>query len=93
MLVPVSPALHCLCRVPMSSPSATPRLLYRSTRLLRTAFQHLHQQQQRADVFCDAVLQAEGEQAGWPTEVLVPSGDLRAVCLQPQGGAGGAAGW
>ncbi|XP_069660584.1 BTB/POZ domain-containing protein 18 isoform X1 [Haliaeetus albicilla] len=45
----------------MSSPSATPRLLYRSTRLLRTAFQHLHQQQQRADVFCDAVLQAEGE--------------------------------
>ncbi|XP_054684768.1 BTB/POZ domain-containing protein 18 [Grus americana] len=45
----------------MSSPLATPRLLYRSTRLLRTAFQHLHQQQQRADVFCDVVLQAEGE--------------------------------
>ncbi|XP_076199685.1 BTB/POZ domain-containing protein 18 [Aptenodytes patagonicus] len=45
----------------MGSPSATPRLLYRSTRLLRTAFQHLHQQQQRADVFCDVVLQAEGE--------------------------------
>ncbi|XP_064309282.1 BTB/POZ domain-containing protein 18 [Phalacrocorax carbo] len=45
----------------MGSPSAAPRLLYRSTRLLRTAFQHLHQQQQRADVFCDVVLQAEGE--------------------------------
>ncbi|XP_050752913.1 BTB/POZ domain-containing protein 18 [Gymnogyps californianus] len=45
----------------MGSPSATPRVLYRSTRLLRTAFQHLHQQQQRADVFCDVVLQAEGE--------------------------------
>ncbi|KAM6392640.1 BTB/POZ domain-containing protein 18 [Pluvialis apricaria] len=45
----------------MGSPSATPKLLYRSTRLLRTAFQHLHQQQQRADVFCDVVLQAEGE--------------------------------
>ncbi|XP_065695892.1 BTB/POZ domain-containing protein 18 isoform X2 [Patagioenas fasciata] len=45
----------------MGSPSATPRLLYRSTRLLRAAFQHLHQQQQRADVFCDVVLQAEGE--------------------------------
>ncbi|XP_055669892.1 LOW QUALITY PROTEIN: BTB/POZ domain-containing protein 18 [Falco peregrinus] len=48
-------------RVPMGSPSATPRLLYRSTRLLRKAFQQLHQQQQRGDVFCDAVLQAEGE--------------------------------
>ncbi|KQL59340.1 BTB/POZ domain-containing protein 18 [Amazona aestiva] len=45
----------------MGSPSAAPRLLYRSTRLLRTAFQQLHQQQQRADVFCDVVLQAEGE--------------------------------
>ncbi|XP_057235926.1 BTB/POZ domain-containing protein 18 [Malurus melanocephalus] len=45
----------------MGSPTATPQLLYRSTRLLRTAFQHLHQQQQRADVFCDAVLWAEGE--------------------------------
>ncbi|RMB97971.1 hypothetical protein DUI87_25449 [Hirundo rustica rustica] len=45
----------------MGSPTATPQLLYRSTRLLRTAFQHLHQQQQRADVFCDVVLRAEGE--------------------------------
>ncbi|XP_023801479.1 BTB/POZ domain-containing protein 18 isoform X1 [Cyanistes caeruleus] len=45
----------------MGSPTATPQLLYRSTRLLRTAFQHLHQQQQRADVFCDVVLWAEGE--------------------------------
>ncbi|KAM7035130.1 BTB/POZ domain-containing protein 18 isoform 2-T2 [Acridotheres tristis] len=45
----------------MASPPATPQLLYRSTRLLRTAFQHLHQQQQRADVFCDVVLCAEGE--------------------------------
>ncbi|CAM9479151.1 unnamed protein product [Bubo scandiacus] len=45
----------------MGSPSHTRRLLYRSTRMLRTAFQHLHQQQQRDDVFCDVVLQAEGE--------------------------------
>ncbi|KAM6359144.1 BTB/POZ domain-containing protein 18 [Alca torda] len=45
----------------MGSPPAAPRLLYRSTRLLRTAFQQLHQQQQRDDVFCDVVLQAEGE--------------------------------
>ncbi|XP_031967833.1 BTB/POZ domain-containing protein 18 isoform X1 [Corvus moneduloides] len=45
----------------MGSSAATPQLLYRSTRLLRTAFQHLHQQQQRADVFCDVVLWAEGE--------------------------------
>ncbi|XP_054027684.1 BTB/POZ domain-containing protein 18 [Dryobates pubescens] len=44
----------------MGSPAGARRLLYRSTRLLRAAFQHLHQQQQRADVFCDAVLQAEG---------------------------------
>ncbi|XP_061206376.1 BTB/POZ domain-containing protein 18 [Neopsephotus bourkii] len=54
------PCAH-LRRAPMGSPSAAPRLLYRSTRLLRTAFQQLHQQQQRADVFCDVVLQAEGE--------------------------------
>ncbi|XP_063253882.1 BTB/POZ domain-containing protein 18 [Prinia subflava] len=45
----------------MGSPPAPPQLVYRSTRLLRTAFQHLHQQQQRADVFCDVVLWAEGE--------------------------------
>ncbi|PKU38240.1 btb poz domain-containing protein 18 [Limosa lapponica baueri] len=45
----------------MGSPPAAPRLLYRSTRLLRTAFQQLHRQQQRDDVFCDVVLQAEGE--------------------------------
>ncbi|XP_065540010.1 BTB/POZ domain-containing protein 18 [Lathamus discolor] len=48
-------------RAPMGSPSAAPRLLYRSTRLLRAAFQQLHQQQQRGDVFCDVVLRAEGE--------------------------------
>ncbi|XP_064019544.1 BTB/POZ domain-containing protein 18 [Pogoniulus pusillus] len=47
-------------RLPMGSPAAARRLLYRSTRLLRAAFQHLYQQQQRADVFCDALLQAEG---------------------------------
>ncbi|KAJ7422261.1 BTB/POZ domain-containing protein 18 [Willisornis vidua] len=35
--------------------------MYRSTRLLRAAFQLLHRQQQRADVFCDVVLRAEGE--------------------------------
>ncbi|XP_074774740.1 BTB/POZ domain-containing protein 18 [Athene noctua] len=45
----------------MGSPLHTRRLLYRSTRMLRTAFQQLHQQQQRDDVFCDVVLQAEGE--------------------------------
>ncbi|XP_030129531.4 BTB/POZ domain-containing protein 18 [Taeniopygia guttata] len=50
-----------LGRTAMGSPTASPQLLYRSTRLLRTAFQHLYQQQQRADVFCDVVLWAEGE--------------------------------
>ncbi|XP_053801855.1 BTB/POZ domain-containing protein 18 [Vidua chalybeata] len=50
-----------LGRTAMGSPTATSQLLYRSTRLLRMAFQHLYQQQQRADVFCDAVLWAEGE--------------------------------
>ncbi|XP_014128800.2 BTB/POZ domain-containing protein 18 isoform X1 [Zonotrichia albicollis] len=50
-----------LGKTAMGSPTASPQLLYRSTRLLRTAFQHLHQQQQRADVFCDVVLWAEGE--------------------------------
>ncbi|XP_053924537.1 BTB/POZ domain-containing protein 18 isoform X2 [Cuculus canorus] len=45
----------------MTSTSTTPKLLYRSTRLLRMAFQQLHQQQQRADDFCDVVLKAEGE--------------------------------
>ncbi|XP_030307143.1 BTB/POZ domain-containing protein 18 [Calypte anna] len=54
----------------MGSPTATPRLLYRSTRLLRTAFQQLHQQQQRADVFCDVVLQAEGEAVAAHCSVL-----------------------
>lgn len=63
----------------MGSPTATPQLLYRSTRLLRTAFQHLHQQQQRADVFCDVVLWAEGEPAALSS---VPGG-LRAGSLQP----------
>ncbi|OWK57418.1 BTB/POZ domain-containing protein 18 [Lonchura striata] len=48
-------------RMAMGSPTASRQLLYRSTRLLRTAFQHLYQQQQRADVFCDVVLWAEGE--------------------------------
>lgn len=50
----------------MGSPPATPRLLYRSTRLLRAAFQQLHQQQQRADALCDAALQAEGERPRRP---------------------------
>ncbi|KAJ7409845.1 BTB/POZ domain-containing protein 18 [Pitangus sulphuratus] len=45
----------------MGSAPAAPPLRYRSTRLLRAAFQLLHQQQQRADVFCDVVLRAEGE--------------------------------
>ncbi|XP_068800196.1 BTB/POZ domain-containing protein 18 [Struthio camelus] len=45
----------------MGSPAAGPRLLYRSSRLLRAAFLQLHRQQQRADVFCDVLLQAEGQ--------------------------------
>ncbi|XP_015719117.1 BTB/POZ domain-containing protein 18 [Coturnix japonica] len=40
---------------------AAPRLQYRSSRLLRSAFLRLHQQQQRADVFCDVLLRAEGQ--------------------------------
>lgn len=66
----------CPCRTAMASTPATPQLLYRSTRLLRTAFQHLHQQQQRADVFCDVVLWAEGERAALPREGPAP-GQLR----------------
>lgn len=66
----------------MGSPTAAPQLLYRSTRLLRTAFQHLHQQQQRADVFCDVVLWAEGERAALPREASTP-GELQAGSLQP----------
>lgn len=61
----------------MGSPTATPQLLYRSTRLLRTAFQHLHQQQQRADVFCDVVLRAEGERAALPGEGPARLGSCR----------------
>lgn len=78
----------------MGSPSATPRLLYRSTRLLRTAFQHLHQQQQRADVFCDVVLLAEGERVAWPMGVPVALGAVgernpQAGSLQPPHGGSG----
>uniref|UniRef100_H3AG81 BTB domain-containing protein n=2 Tax=Latimeria chalumnae TaxID=7897 RepID=H3AG81_LATCH len=39
---------------------AVPPLSYRNIRLLRTAFLQLHQQQQDG-VFCDVILQAEGE--------------------------------
>ncbi|XP_074854191.1 BTB/POZ domain-containing protein 18 [Carettochelys insculpta] len=44
----------------MCSPAAGSKILYRNSRLLRMAFLQLHRQQ-RADVFCDVVLQAEGE--------------------------------
>uniref|UniRef100_A0A8C6V7R6 BTB domain containing 18 n=1 Tax=Naja naja TaxID=35670 RepID=A0A8C6V7R6_NAJNA len=40
--------------------SANPKILYRNSRLLRMVFLQLHRQQ-RADLFCDVVLQAEGE--------------------------------
>lgn len=44
----------------MSSPaSKNPKILYRNSRLLRMVFLQLHRQQ-RADLFCDVVLQAEG---------------------------------
>ncbi|XP_064515827.1 BTB/POZ domain-containing protein 18 [Pseudopipra pipra] len=63
--VPERPSRRCrtVCprRPPMGSVPAPPPLRYRSTRLLRAAFQLLHQQQERADVFCDVVLRAEGE--------------------------------
>uniref|UniRef100_A0A8D2Q5W4 BTB domain containing 18 n=1 Tax=Varanus komodoensis TaxID=61221 RepID=A0A8D2Q5W4_VARKO len=42
------------------SPPANPKILYRNSRLLRMVFLQLHRQQ-RADLFCDVVLQAEGE--------------------------------
>ncbi|XP_048340498.1 BTB/POZ domain-containing protein 18 [Sphaerodactylus townsendi] len=44
----------------MDSPAANPKILYRNSRLLRMVFLQLHRQQ-RADLFCDVVLQAEGE--------------------------------
>nr|XP_056707995.1 BTB/POZ domain-containing protein 18 [Euleptes europaea] len=44
----------------MGSPVANPKILYRNSRLLRMVFLQLHRQQ-RADLFCDVVLQAEGE--------------------------------
>ncbi|XP_042301294.1 BTB/POZ domain-containing protein 18 isoform X2 [Sceloporus undulatus] len=44
----------------MSSPAANPKILYRNSRLLRMVYLQLHRQQ-RADLFCDVVLQAEGE--------------------------------
>ncbi|XP_067406714.1 BTB/POZ domain-containing protein 18 [Emydura macquarii macquarii] len=44
----------------MCSPEAGSKILYRNSRLLRMAFLQLHRQQ-RADVFCDVILQAEGE--------------------------------
>ncbi|KAM6465947.1 BTB/POZ domain-containing protein 18 isoform 2-T5 [Liasis olivaceus] len=44
----------------MSSSAANPKILYRNSRLLRMVFLQLHRQQ-RADLFCDVVLQAEGE--------------------------------
>ncbi|XP_060117853.1 BTB/POZ domain-containing protein 18 isoform X2 [Heteronotia binoei] len=44
----------------MGSPAANPKILYRNSRLLRMVFLQLHRQQ-RADLFCDVVLQAEGE--------------------------------
>ncbi|PNJ68119.1 BTBD18 isoform 1, partial [Pongo abelii] len=43
----------------MCSP-ASPKILYRNPRFLRLAFLQLHHQQQ-SDVFCDVLLQAEGE--------------------------------
>ncbi|XP_002729248.1 BTB/POZ domain-containing protein 18 [Rattus norvegicus] len=43
----------------MCSP-ASPKILYRNPRFLRVAFLQLHHQQQ-SGVFCDALLQAEGE--------------------------------
>lgn len=72
----------------MGSPTAAPQLLYRSTRLLRTAFQHLHQQQQRADVFCDVVLWAEGEQAALPSEGPVRLGSCGQGLCNPLGRTG-----
>ncbi|XP_077177116.1 BTB/POZ domain-containing protein 18 isoform X3 [Paroedura picta] len=43
-----------------SSAMGSPKILYRNSRLLRMVFLQLHRQQ-RADLFCDVVLQAEGE--------------------------------
>ncbi|XP_020647968.1 BTB/POZ domain-containing protein 18 isoform X4 [Pogona vitticeps] len=44
----------------MSSQAPNSKILYRNSRLLRMVFLQLHHQQ-RADLFCDVVLQAEGE--------------------------------
>ncbi|KAJ7344183.1 hypothetical protein JRQ81_000133 [Phrynocephalus forsythii] len=44
----------------MNTKAPNPKILYRNSRLLRMVFLQLHRQQ-RADLFCDVVLQAEGE--------------------------------
>ncbi|XP_053143520.1 BTB/POZ domain-containing protein 18 isoform X2 [Hemicordylus capensis] len=44
----------------MGPPAVNPKILYRNSRLLRMVFLQLHRQQ-RADLFCDVVLQAEGQ--------------------------------
>ncbi|KAJ6652621.1 hypothetical protein lerEdw1_011273 [Lerista edwardsae] len=44
----------------MGPPATNSKILYRNSRLLRMVFLQLHRQQ-RADLFCDVVLQAEGE--------------------------------
>ncbi|XP_054826015.1 BTB/POZ domain-containing protein 18 [Eublepharis macularius] len=44
----------------MGSPSTNAKILYRNSRLVRMVFLQLHRQQ-RANLFCDVVLRAEGE--------------------------------
>uniref|UniRef100_A0A8C4Y138 BTB domain containing 18 n=1 Tax=Gopherus evgoodei TaxID=1825980 RepID=A0A8C4Y138_9SAUR len=67
----------------MCSPVAGSKILYRNSRLLRMAFLQLHRQQ-RADVFCDVILQAEGEAVPAHGCILSACSPFFMECLERQ---------
>uniref|UniRef100_A0A674IUD1 BTB domain containing 18 n=1 Tax=Terrapene triunguis TaxID=2587831 RepID=A0A674IUD1_9SAUR len=67
----------------MCSPVAGSKILYRNSRLLRMAFLQLHRQQ-RADVFCDVILQAEGEAVPAHCCILSACSPFFMECLERQ---------
>uniref|UniRef100_A0A8C0QQA6 BTB domain containing 18 n=1 Tax=Chelonoidis abingdonii TaxID=106734 RepID=A0A8C0QQA6_CHEAB len=67
----------------MCSPVAGSKILYRNSRLLRMAFLQLHRQQ-RADIFCDVILQAEGEAVPAHCCILSACSPFFMECLERQ---------
>uniref|UniRef100_A0A8C8RE79 BTB domain containing 18 n=1 Tax=Pelusios castaneus TaxID=367368 RepID=A0A8C8RE79_9SAUR len=67
----------------MCSPAASSKIFYRNSRLLRMAFLQLHRQQ-RADVFCDVILQAEGEAVPAHCCILSACSPFFMECLERQ---------